>query len=62
MLLPSPNPGHGFAFDRAAMFQVGLHVGQQLAGVQIVREAVDDRYPGIGCEFGQGAVGKGSGS
>ena len=42
------------------MFEEGLHVGQQLARVQVVGQAVDYRHAGVGGEFGQGAVGKGT--
>ncbi|MOA06056.1 hypothetical protein D3C78_1256770 [compost metagenome] len=54
------DPGHGLALDRAAMLEEGLHVGQQLAGVQVIGQAVYHRYTGVGGEFGQGAVGKGA--
>ncbi|MNT38253.1 hypothetical protein D3C72_1744390 [compost metagenome] len=42
------------------MFEEGLHVGQQLARVQVIGQAIDHRYAGVGGEFGQVAVGKGT--
>lgn len=37
-----------------------MHVGQQLARVQVIGQAIDDRHAGVGGEFGQGAVGEGA--
>ncbi|MNU91893.1 hypothetical protein D3C71_817970 [compost metagenome] len=54
------DPGHGLALDGAAVFEEGLHVGQQLARVQIIGQAVDYRHARVGGKFGQIAVGKGS--
>ncbi len=54
------DPGHGLALDRATVLEEGLHVGQQLAGVRFVRQAVDHRHPRVGGEFGEGAVGMGT--
>ena len=42
------------------MLEEGLHVGQQLAGVQVIGQAVDHRDAGVACELGQGAVGEGA--
>ncbi|MNZ19121.1 hypothetical protein D3C78_361450 [compost metagenome] len=42
------------------MLEEGLHVGQQLAGVQVVGQAVDYRHAGIGGELGEVAVGEGA--
>ncbi|MCY1416102.1 hypothetical protein D9M71_316030 [compost metagenome] len=53
------DPGHGLALNRAAVFNEGLHVGQQLARVRFVGQAVDHGHTGIGGELGQGAVGVG---
>ena len=38
------NPCNGFALDAAAVFDVGKDVGQNLAGVKLVGQAVDDRH------------------
>ncbi|MCY1174397.1 hypothetical protein D9M73_145980 [compost metagenome] len=54
------DPGHGLALDGATVFEERLHVGQQLARVQVIGQAVDHRYAGVGGEFGQVAVGKGT--
>ena len=37
------HPRDCFAFDRAAMLNKGLDIRQQLAGVVVVRQAIDDR-------------------
>ena len=52
------DPGHGLALDRATMLKKGLHVGQQLARVQVIGQAVDHRYARVGGKFGQGTVGE----
>ena len=44
------NPGHCFARDRTAMLNIGLHVGEQLTGVKIVCQGVDDGYRRVGSE------------
>ena len=54
------DPGDGLALDAAAMLQVGLHVSQQLAGMQVIAQAVDNRYPGILSEGFKVLVGKGA--
>jgi hypothetical protein len=38
------HPGHGLASDGAAVFDVGEDVGQDLAGVELVGQAVDDGH------------------
>ncbi len=42
------DPGHGTSLDIPPVLQVGLHVREQLTGVQQVGQAVDHRYPGVG--------------
>ncbi|MNF67865.1 hypothetical protein D3C84_496930 [compost metagenome] len=42
------------------MLEEGLHVGQQLAGMEIVGQAVDHRHPRMCGEFGERAVGEGA--
>ncbi|MNM63384.1 hypothetical protein D3C81_747500 [compost metagenome] len=54
------DPGHGLALNSATVFLERLHVGQQLARVRFVGQAVDHRHPRMCGEFGQGAVGMGT--
>lgn len=54
------DPGHGLALDAAAVLVEGLHVGEQLAGVQVVGQAVDHRHLRVRGEFRQGGVGEGA--
>jgi hypothetical protein len=42
------DPGHRLALNRAAMLDEGEDVGQDLAGVIFVGQAVDHRHPRIG--------------
>ena len=42
------HPADGLAGDGAALLYPGLHIRQQLAGVVLVRQGIDDRYPGLG--------------
>ena len=44
------DPADALAGDAAAVLDPGLDVRQQLAGVVIVGQAVDDRYAGLGRE------------
>ena len=44
------DPGNPTSADIAAQFEPGLHVGEQLAGMQQVGQAVDDRHAGVSGE------------
>jgi hypothetical protein len=38
------DPGDGLALDRAAMLDISHHIGQDLAGMEFVGQAIDDRH------------------
>ncbi|OIQ83035.1 hypothetical protein GALL_351820 [mine drainage metagenome] len=42
------DPGHGLALNRPALLDEGIDVGQDLARVIFVGQAVDHRHAGIG--------------
>ena len=44
------HPGHGFAGDAATVLDVREDVGQHLAGVEFIGQAIDDRDPGVRCK------------
>ena len=54
------HPGHRFTGDAAPVLDVGLHVGEQLAGVELVGEGVDHRHPRVGGEGLHGVVVEGA--
>ena len=54
------DPGHGLAGNAAALLDKGLHVGQQLAGMRVVRQGVDDGDFGIAGKLLQAGVRKGA--
>ncbi len=41
------DPGHGLALDRAAMLDIGHDIGEDLAGMKLVGQAVDHRHARI---------------
>ena len=54
------DPAHALASDAAAVFYPGLDVCQQLAGVIVVSQAIDNRNAGAGSEALHDIVTKGS--
>lgn len=41
-------PSNSFAFDGATVLEESKYVGQDLAGMEFIGKAVDDRNPGVG--------------
>src|SRR3546814_1610333 len=45
------DPCRGLAAWIATMLEPGLHVGEQLTGMMLVGEAIDDGYARVRCKF-----------